>query len=85
MNTYTVTTKSTLYTVYEVEAGTEAEAKEIVDTAPFIESLNEWSEDTQVDSIELASDDDIDVWGAFSTYPEEPNITSLAIDDSEYL
>jgi hypothetical protein len=36
-------------------------------------------------TIDLVEEEDIDVWGAFSTYPEEPNITSLAIDDSEYL
>lgn len=40
-------------------------------------------------TIDLASDfdedNDIDVWGAFDTDPEETHISSLAVDDSDYL
>ncbi len=48
MATYIITTRSTVYSVYEVEAGTEQEAREIMDKQYGLEPMNEWSEDTDV-------------------------------------
>jgi hypothetical protein len=52
MKTYIITTRSTVYSVYEVEADTEQEAREIVDTQGGLESLNDWSEDTEIYAVE---------------------------------
>ncbi len=52
MATYTITTKSTLYTVYEIEADTEAEAREIVDTADGLCEQHSWTEDTHIDTVD---------------------------------
>jgi len=56
MNTYTVITKSCLYTTYIVEAETEAEAREIIETEPSDYYIYESSEDSIIDTIEVASD-----------------------------
>jgi hypothetical protein len=55
MNTYTITTRSVLYCSYEVEAETEAEARQIVDGSQFYADLTEihsWTEDTEIYEIE---------------------------------
>jgi hypothetical protein len=41
-----------VYSVYEVEAGSEQEAREIMDTQYGVEPMHEWSEDTDVYDIE---------------------------------
>jgi hypothetical protein len=41
-----------VYSRYEVEAGSEQEAREIMDTQYGVEPMNEWSEDTDVYDIE---------------------------------
>jgi hypothetical protein len=48
MAQYIITTRSTVYSVYEVEAGSEQEAREIMDKQYGLEPMNEWSEDTDV-------------------------------------
>ena len=51
MNTYTFTTRSTLYTTYEIEAENEAEAERLWDSARYEDDLCEthsWTEDTEV-------------------------------------
>ena len=65
----------------EVEALSESQAWHLVQN-----DLSDAFDNNKGDlTIDLVEEEDIDVWRAFSTYPEEPNITSLAIDDSEYL
>lgn len=53
MATYTITTKSTLYTVYEIEADTEEQARAIVDTADGLGEQHSWTEDTHIDTVDL--------------------------------
>ena len=55
MNTYTITTRSTLYTTYEVEAENEAEARKILDDARYDELCEDtsWTEDTEVAYIDI--------------------------------
>jgi hypothetical protein len=53
VNTYTITTKSSLYTFYTVEAETEAEAREIVENSPDSNYLNEWLEDTHIVCVDM--------------------------------
>jgi hypothetical protein len=53
MATYTITTRSILYTVYEIEADTETEARAIVDTADGLGELHSWTEDTHIDTVDL--------------------------------
>jgi hypothetical protein len=57
MNTYTITTRSVLYCTYEIEAETETEASEILQTFG-LEPMNEWSEDTEIYEIELEENED---------------------------
>jgi hypothetical protein len=57
MNTYTITTRSTVYSTYEIEAETETEASEILQTFG-LEPMNEWSEDTEIYEIELEENED---------------------------
>jgi len=52
MAQYIITTRSTVYSIYEVEAGSEQEAREIVDNQYGLEPMNEWSENTHIDDIE---------------------------------
>ena len=52
MAQYIITTRSTVYSIYEVEAGSEQEAREIMDKQYGLEPMNEWSEDTDVYDIE---------------------------------
>ena len=52
MAQYIITTRSTVYSVYQVEADTEQQAREIMDTQYGVEPMNEWSEDTDVYDIE---------------------------------
>lgn len=51
MAQFIITTRSTVYAIYEVEADTEQEATETIATFGF-EPMNEWSEDTEIYSIE---------------------------------
>jgi len=51
MKTYTITTRSTVYSRYEIEAETETEASEILQTFG-LEPMNEWSEDTEIYDID---------------------------------
>ena len=51
MNRYTITTRSTVYSRYEIEAETETEASEILQTFG-LEPMNEWSEDTEIYDID---------------------------------
>ena len=56
MNTYTITTRSVLYCSYEVEAETEAEARQILEGSQFYSDLTEihsWTEDTEIYEVEL--------------------------------
>lgn len=50
MKTYTITTRSILYTTYEVEAETEADARKILDDARYdgLDETTSWTEDTEV-------------------------------------
>jgi hypothetical protein len=57
MNTYTITTRSTVYSTYEIEAETETEASEILQTFG-LEPMNEWSEDTEIYEIELEENEE---------------------------
>jgi hypothetical protein len=57
MAQYIITTRSTVYSIYEVEAGSEQEAREIVDNQYGLEPMNEWSEDTEVYSIETEEEE----------------------------
>jgi hypothetical protein len=57
VNTYTITTKSSLYTVYTVEAETEAEAREIVESSPDSNYLSEWSEDTHIAYVDMEEEE----------------------------
>lgn len=52
MAQFIITTKSTVYAVYEVEADTEQQARDMVDNQYGLEPMNEWSEDTDVYDIE---------------------------------
>jgi hypothetical protein len=52
MAQYIITTRSTVYSRYEVEADTEQQAREIMDKQYGLEPMNEWSEDTDVYDIE---------------------------------
>jgi hypothetical protein len=58
MTTYTITTKSSLYTVYTVEADTEAEAREIVESSPDSNYLSEWSEDTHIAYVDMEEEEE---------------------------
>lgn len=53
MARYVVTTRSTVYSVYEVEAETEQEARIWLDNQYNLEPMNERSEDTDIYDIEL--------------------------------
>ena len=57
MNRYTITTRSTVYSTYEIEAETETEASEILQTFG-LEPMNEWSEDTEIYEIELEENEE---------------------------
>jgi len=57
MNRYTITTRSTVYSRYEIEAETETEASEILQTFG-LEPMNEWSEDTEIYEIELEENEE---------------------------
>jgi hypothetical protein len=57
MATYTVTMKSTLYTVYEIEAETELEALRITDDLEGLCEHNSWTEDTEVYDIDEETED----------------------------
>lgn len=52
MAQFIITTRSTVYSVYEVEADTEQQAREIMDNQYGLEPLNEWSEDTEIYYVE---------------------------------
>lgn len=52
MAIYTITTTSTLYTTYEIEADTLEDAKREVELAPAMNELTAWTEDTEIYSIE---------------------------------
>lgn len=56
--TYIVTTRSTLWCVYEVEATTEQEARNIVDTQYGLEPLNEYTEDTEIYDVEQENEEE---------------------------
>jgi hypothetical protein len=56
MTTYTITTTSTLYTTYEVEADTVEDARREVETADGMSELMSWTEDTEIYSIETETE-----------------------------
>jgi DNA-dependent RNA polymerase auxiliary subunit epsilon len=57
MKTYIITTRSTVYSTYEIEADTEQEAREIMDTQYGVEPMTEWSEDTEVYEVETEEEE----------------------------
>lgn len=56
MATYIITTRSTVYSTYEIEANTEGEAYETLATYG-LEPMTEWSEDTEIYSIETEEEE----------------------------
>lgn len=48
MTTYTVTIRSILYASYEIEAETEAEARQIAETQSGLCEVHSWTEDTEI-------------------------------------
>lgn len=48
MTTYTVTIRSILYASYEIEAETEAEARQIAETESGLCEVHSWTEDTEI-------------------------------------
>lgn len=53
MATYAITTKSTLYTVYQIEADTVAEAIHTAHTQKELRKIDEWTEVSHHDIMEL--------------------------------
>ena len=60
MNTYTITMRSIQYSIYEIEAETEAEARQIVDGQFYgdLIEIHSWTEDTEIYEIELEENED---------------------------
>jgi hypothetical protein len=57
MAQYIITTRSTVYSTYEIEANTEGEAYETLATYG-LEPMTEWSEDTEIYSIETEEEEE---------------------------
>jgi hypothetical protein len=58
MATYTITTTSTLYTTYEIEADTLEQAIHEAETADGLSELTSWTEDTEVYSVEEETEEE---------------------------
>ena len=54
---YTITTTSTLYTTYEIEADTLEDAKREVESADGLSELTSWTEDTEIYAIETEEEE----------------------------
>jgi hypothetical protein len=58
MAQFIITTRSTVYAIYEVEADTEQQAREIMDNQYGLEPMNEWSEDTTIYDVEEETEEE---------------------------